>query len=146
MIPTRAKNGKRLRVEEWTNTETGEIKEFAVISKEGQDRNWWKLWITDFMVILGAVGNKKIVVLTYILENISPYDNSFSSTIREIAKNTKCSSKTVQTVLNLLCNDLEFLVKKRVAHYMVNPKILAKGNHTKRVGLMVEYQQHMNKS
>lgn len=135
---------KRVRLEAWTNNETGEVKEFAVISKEGQDKNWWKLWISDFMAILGAIGNKKIVVLTYILNNISPYDNTFSRTIREIVKDTNTSSKTVQAVLNILCNELGFLVRKRVAHYMVNPEIIAKGSHSKRVGLMVEYKQYVN--
>ena len=136
-------NSSRIRVEEWSNTETGEIKQFAVISKEGQDKNWWKLWITDFMTIIGAIGNKKILVLTYILNNISPYDNTFSRTIREIATETKTSKTTVQIVLNILCSDLGFLVKKRVAQYMVNPEILAKGSHSKRVGLMIEYKQYI---
>ena len=133
---------KHIRTEKWVNIETGEEKDFSVISKTGQDTNWWKLWLTDFMLILGVIGNSKVTVLIYILDNISPYDNTFSRTIREIAKETKTSTKTVQAVINILCEDAKFLVRKHNSFYMVNPKIIAKGSHNKRVGLMVEYNKN----
>jgi len=142
--PIKKKLIQPIRVEDWTNNDTGETKSFTVIPKETNesvDVNWWKVWLPDLLVIMGAIGNKKIKVLKYILDNISPYDNSFGGTIREIAENTKTSKGTVQRVLDILTDEVDFLVKVRVGYYQINPNILAKGKNKKRMGLMIEYEK-----
>lgn len=131
-----------VRYEEWTNVNTGETKPFAVINKEiNGDTNWWKLWVTDLLATLGLIGNVKIKVLMYIMDNINPYDNTFGGTIREIAEGSKTSNTTVQRVLKILIDEANFLVKVRTGTYQINPNVLAKGSHKKRVGLMVQYDK-----
>jgi len=133
-------------IEEWINKETGEVKEFAVVEKKVTgDTNWWKLWISDLLGALGLIGNVKMKVLMYIMENINPYDNTFGGTIREIADACEASPTTVQKVLHVLINDANFLVKIRAATYQVNPDIMAKGSHKKRIGLMVKYNKAKDK-
>jgi len=139
----KAQKTKTLATETWVNQKTGEVKQFTVVEKGtgGTDRNWWKLWVTDLLSTLGLIGNTKIKVLMHILDNINPYDNIFSGTVREIAKESKTSPATVQRVLNILTNEADFLVKVRVAQYQVNPNIIAKGTSNKRRGLMVKYEK-----
>jgi len=137
---TKRKKEEIVRFEEWTNVETGETKPFAVVNKETTgDTNWWKLWVTDLLATLGLIGNVKIKVLMYIMDNINPYDNTFGGTIREIAKGSNTSPTTVQRVLKILIEEANFLVKVRTGTYQINPNIIAKGSHKKRVGLMVKY-------
>jgi len=115
----KSKKTRALRTETWRNEETGETKQ---------------------------IGNTKIKVLMYILDNISPYDNTFCGTVREIAKESETSTATVQRVLNILTNEADFLVKIRVAQYQVNPNIIAKGGSNKRLGLMVHYEKNKSKT
>lgn len=129
--------------EEWMNIETGEIKTFSIATREITDKNFYKVWLSDFISVYKIIGNKKVDVLSYILENINPSDNSFSRTIREIAEATKSSSRTVQDVINTLI-EIDFLRRKRVAFYIINPEILVQGSYKKRVGLMIDYKEIEN--
>jgi len=137
------KQGKpEVRHEVWINKDTGEERDFVVSEKNVyKDVNFWKIWLPDLLRIMGYVGNKKIIVLTYVLDNISPYDNTFVGTVREIAEKTKSSPTTVQKVLNVLIKDSLFLVRIRTGQYIVNPDVLTKGSHTKRMGLLVKYNK-----
>ncbi len=76
---------KRIKYIEKTNTligtkrkelidkETGEIIEVDQITKKvyGQ-KNFWKLYLSDFLPVLGIVENKQVDILIYILENTHP--------------------------------------------------------------------------
>ena len=90
----------RLEYSEKTNTligtkrkelidkETGEIIEVDQITKKvyGQ-KNFWKLYLGDFLPVLGIVENKQVDILIYILENTHPSTNMFVGTYKTIQKN-----------------------------------------------------------
>lgn len=130
--------------EVWINEASGEKKEFTVVTKEIVDTEFYKVWLYDLINVLDILGSKKIKILTHILENINPYDNTFGGTIREIAKDTASSTKTVQEVINVLL-EVNFFSKVRIATYRVNPSVILKGSHKKRLGLMINYQSERNK-
>ena len=68
--------------------ETGEIIEVDQITKKvyGQ-KNFWKLYLGDFLPVLGIVESKQVDILIYILENTQPSTNMFVGTYKTIQKN-----------------------------------------------------------
>lgn len=95
---------KRIEYIEKTNTligtkrkelidkETGEIIEVDQITKKvyGQ-KNFWKLYLSDFLHVLGGIENKQVAILKYILDNTHPSTNLFIGTYKTIQKNTHTS-------------------------------------------------------
>ena len=116
----------RLEYSEKTNTligtkrkelidkETGEIIEVDQITKKvyGQ-KNFWKLYLGDFLPVLGIVENKQVDILIYILENTHPSTNLFVGTYKTIQKNTHTSETTIAKVMKKLQKQ-EFLKKIQI--------------------------------
>ncbi|WP_394772061.1 replication/maintenance protein RepL [Mucilaginibacter sp.] len=130
--------GETVAYEEWVNKNTGEVRTFAVVSKETGDHSFHKVWLEDLARILGLLGGAKIEVFTYILKNINPYSNEFGGTVREIAEKTGIDANTVQKTIKVL-RENDFLKKVRTGTYLVNSKMLVQGSHSKRVGILVKY-------
>ena len=76
------------RRKELIDKETGEIIEVDQITKKvyGQ-KNFWKLYLGDFLPVLGIVERKQVDILIYILENTQPSTNMFVGTYKTIQKN-----------------------------------------------------------
>jgi len=128
-----------VRYETWVNPDTGESREFAVVDKPySTDYNFHKVWLEDLAKVLDILGGKKFTVFSLILKKISPYDNQVGFTVRELAEQSGSSTATVQDVVTKLVT-ANFMRKVRTATYKVNPKMLVKGSHNKRVGMMLKY-------
>jgi DNA-binding transcriptional regulator YhcF (GntR family) len=90
---------------------------------------------------MAELGGAKITVFSHIVKNINPISNEFGGTNREIAEDTGVSLSIVnQTIQDLI--RMGFMNKKRVACYVINPNILLKGTHGKRMGLLRIYQSN----
>jgi len=123
----------------YLDQETGEIVTAEVIIKNiEQDNNFFKVWLMDMLGILSIVGNKKIQVIDFILQNIRREDNTISLTYREVAKKTGISLGIVTETFKIL-QETNFLKKIRNGLYMINPDILVKGRTGKRVNLLIQY-------
>ena len=96
---------------ELIDKETGEIIEVDQITKKvyGQ-KNFWKLYLSDFLPVLGIVENKQVDILIYILENTQPSNNMFIGTYKTIRENTKASETTIAKVMKKL-QEQKFLKK-----------------------------------
>ena len=72
---------------ELIDKETGEIIEVDQITKKvyGQ-KNFWKLYLSDFLHVLGDIENKQVAILKYILDNTHPSTNLFISLIKQYRK------------------------------------------------------------
>lgn len=133
-----------IRYETWINSETGEQREFAVVDKPYQsDFNFHKVWLSDLAKVMGILGGAKIQAFSWILGEINPYSNEVGFTIQEIMEKTKVSRGTVLETIRLLI-EADFMRKIRPCQYKVNPKMLVKGSHNKRVGIMLKYDDLNN--
>jgi DNA-binding transcriptional regulator YhcF (GntR family) len=113
----------------------------ALVNKSiSQYANWHRVWLNDLATIVGLLGEGKAKVLEYILKETNRETNTFNRTVREIAEETKASTRTVQKVLTVLL-DGDFMRKQRVASYLVNPTILSYGNDKKVGYLMIQYSE-----
>lgn len=117
---------------ELIDKETGEIIEVDQITKKvyGQ-KNFWKLYLSDFLPVLGIVENKQVDILIYILENAHPSTNMFIGTYKTIRENTKASETTIAKVMKKL-QEQKFLKKIQNGLWQVSPNILMKGNENKK--------------
>ena len=111
---------------ELIDKETGEVIEVDQITKKvyGQ-KNFWKLYLSDFLPVLGIVESKQVDILIYILENTHP------STNKTIRKNTKASETTIAKVIKKL-QEQKFLKKIQNGLWQVSPNIMMKENENKR--------------
>ena len=117
---------------ELIDKETGEIIEVDKITKKvyGQ-KNFWKLYLSDFLPVLGIVENKQVDILIYILENTQPSNNMFIGTYKTIRENTKASETTIEKVMKKL-QEQKFLKKIQNGLWQVSPNIMMKGNENKK--------------
>ena len=117
---------------ELIDKETGEVIEVDQITKKvyGQ-KNFWKLYLSDFLPVLGIVESKQVDILIYILENTHPSTNMYIGTYKTIRKNTKASETTIAKVIKKL-QEQKFLKKIQNGLWQVSPNIMMKENENKR--------------
>lgn len=117
---------------ELIDKETGEIIEVDQITKKvyGQ-KNFWKLYLSDFLPVLGIMENKQVDILIYILENTQSSTNMFIGTYKTIQKNTNASETTIAKVMKKL-QEQKFLKKIQNGLWQVSPNIMMKGNENKK--------------
>lgn len=120
------------------NTSTGEVCD-VYIEKEVSSQNFWKIWLSDILTVLGIISNsKQLDVVLFIMENMKQSDNSFVGTHESIAKRSGVSKRTVATTMKKLL-ETGFLKRVQNGLYSVNAKYIVKGNENKR-RMIIDYQ------
>ena len=124
--------------------ETGEVIEVDQITKRalGQ-KQFWKLYLVDFLQVLGVLDSKQVDVLIYILENTKSSDNTYIGTYRKTAEGSGVSLDTATKVMRKLQeqkdgNGKPFLSRVQNGVYQVNPLIMMKGSEHKK-NLLLNY-------
>ncbi len=124
--------------------ETGEVIEVDQITKRalGQ-KQFWKLYLIDFLQVLGVLDSKQVDVLIYILENTKSSDNTYIGTYRKTAEGSGVSLDTATKVMRKLQeqkdgNGKPFLYRVQNGVYQVNPLIMMKGSEHKK-NLLLNY-------
>src|SRR5699024_12439631 len=86
--------GKKPKV--YVDEETGEkIRAEQITKRAYGQKHFWKVYLADFLQILGLAESKQIEVLIYILENTEQANNTFVGTYKKIAKEAKVSEPTI---------------------------------------------------
>ena len=140
-------NKKRLETQielgerrELLDQETGEIIVVDQISKRiyGQ-KNFWKMYLMDFMSVLGIIDSKQLDIFIYIAENTNPSTNTFIGTYKKISKDVNVSQPTISTIMKKLQAN-NFIKKIQNGVWFVNPNIIMKGNDHKRQILLSYFE------
>lgn len=120
--------------------DTGEVIEVDQITKRalGQ-KQFWKIYLMDFLQVLGGFEYKQLDVLIYILEHTDASTNTFIGTYRKIAEKINVSIDTVKRTINLLLTK-KFLKKIQTGVYQVSPTIMMKGNDHKKQLLLSYFE------
>lgn len=124
--------------------DTGEVMEVDQITKRalGQ-KQFWKIYLMDFLQVLGGFEYKQLDVLIYILEHTEASNNTFLGTYRNIAEKVGVSYDTVSRTITLLLNK-GFLKKVQTGVYQVSPTIMMKGSEHKKQLLLNYYNDEPN--
>ena len=131
----------------YIDEETGELIEVDQITKRtfGQ-KQFWKLYLIDFLQVLGVLDSKQVDVLIYILENTKASDNTYIGTYRKVAKGAGVSLDTATKVMRKLQNQIDgngvpFLKRLQNGVYQVSPLIMMKGSEHKKSLLLNYYDK-----
>lgn len=118
--------------------DTGEVIEVDQITKRalGQ-KQFWKIYLMDFLQVLGGFEYKQLDVLIYILEHTETANNTFIGTYRSLEKSVGVSYDTVRRTITLL-QGKGFLKKVSNGVYQVSPTIMMKGSEHKK-SLLLNY-------
>lgn len=101
-------------------------------------KQFWKVYLMDFLTVLGIIDNKQLDIFIYIVEHTEPSTNTFIGTYDTIGKEVGVSRQTIAKIMKKLQQN-NFITKKQNGVWIVNPNILMKGNDTKRQILLSYY-------
>lgn len=124
--------------------DTGERYEVDQITKRalGQ-KQFWKIYLIDFLQVLGVLDSKQVDVLIYILENTEASNNTYIGTYRKTAEGSGVSLDTATKVMKKL-QDNKFITKIQNGVYQVSPNIMMKGSEYKK-SLLLNYYDDSKK-
>ncbi|HEB2435812.1 replication protein [Bacillus cereus] len=126
---------------ELIDAETGEVIHVDQITKRVYGtKNFWKMYLMDFLTVLGIIDNKQLDIFIYIAENTNQSNNLFIGTYKQIAEDVGVSEPTIAKLMKKLQQN-NFIKKKQNGVYIVNPNIMMKGNDTKRQILLSYYEE-----
>ena len=125
------------------DTLTGEIIECQTVDEFerpiGRKDHFMITYLAEIISLIDALGNQKMKVVKYILQNMSKNENMLAITTEKLADKSGVSKKTVIETLKIL--DSAGIIQRRTGVIMVSPKLMnnktAKGEAT----LMVKYHQ-----
>lgn len=125
--------------DEWVNTRTGEtIKANQIIKKT--DRNGFMItYLSAIINLIETLGNRKMQVVKYILENMDKSTNTLILTNRELAKKANVSLDTVSKTLIILKKAK--IITSRTGAIMINPELVHRGNSSKEQYLLTKFQE-----
>lgn len=126
--------------------DTGEVTIVDQITKRAYgQKQFWKVYLMDFLTVLGVLDSKQVDVLIYILENTEPANNTFIGSQRDIA--TKCNV-SLDTVSRIMCKlqKANFIKQIKRSVYQVSATIMMKGTEHKKQLLINYYDDTENQS
>lgn len=128
-------------IETWVNPNTGEAREFQTVEKKyyGQAQ-FWKMYLMDFLSVLGIVESKQLDVICYIMENTQPSNNIFIGTLTKISEGAGVSRATANTAVQKLLG-ANFMSRIQSGVYQINPAVMVKGSEQKKRSLVIEYNE-----
>ena len=126
------------RIDIDTGEATGEIIDVDVVVKEIPRTGFSITYLSTIVSLIENVGNKKMQVVKYILQNMNP-QNMLIETVREIAERSGCSKQTVNQTLQLL--EGAGIIARKTGCIMLTPKLIHKGNAQKERFLMMKFNE-----
>lgn len=136
---TTKKNQTVIGKQEYINPETGELELFNVVSQKSGDFNFEKIWIGHLLEALNVLGNKKVLVLQWMLKN-KDNKNQIIGTHRGIAEDCKVSLPVVTETFKLLM-EINAIKKVQNGVYLLNPEIVFKGSGEQRMNILLRYEK-----
>lgn len=122
----------------YIDRETGEEQIFNVVDIQDVDSNFDKIWLAHILSAIDEIGNAKIKILNYILENRERGNNTLIVTTRELAQATDTSLDTVSKTLKSL--EKNNIIKRKVGSIMLCPNAIFKGKHIHRMNILYQYR------
>ncbi len=101
---------------------------------------FWKVYLMDFLQVLGVLDSKQIDILIYVLENTEQANNTFIGTYAKIQQAVGVAPATVAKVMTRL-QEKGFLRKVQNGVWQVSEQIMMKGSEHKRQLLINYYNE-----
>lgn len=125
---------------ELMDLETGEkILVDQITKRVYGSKQFWKVYLMDFLTVLGIIDSKQLDIFIYIAENTDQQKNLFIGTYDKIAADVGVSRQTIAKLMRKL-QDKKFIKRVQAGVWFVNPNILMKGDERKRQILLSYYE------
>ncbi len=125
--------------DEWINLRTGEVITANQIIKK-TDRNGFMIaYLSAIINLIESLGNRKMQVVKYILDNMDKSTNTLLITNRELAKKSNVSLDTISKTLAILKKAK--IITTRTGAIMISPELVHKGNKSKEQYLLTKFQE-----
>lgn len=126
-------------IKRYQDLDTGEIIEATEIVKKVGRQGFMITYLSAIINLIEVLGNKKMQVVKYILNNMEKSNNTLIITTRELATKSKVGENTVIDTLKLL--DEAGIIKRRTGAIMVNSNLIHRGNENKEQTLVARFQE-----
>ena len=123
----------------WQNLETGEIIDAVEITKTVSRHGFMITYLSAIINLIEVLGNKKMQIVKYILENMEKSNNTLVITTRELGQKAKVGHNTVIDTLKIL--EDAGIIKRRIGSLMVNSRLIHRGNQRKEQALIARFQE-----
>jgi len=125
--------------DEWINKRTGEVITANQIVKKTGRNGFMITYLSAMINLIDRLGNKKMQVVKYILENMEKSNNTLLTTTRELSEKSKVSRQVVIDTLKIL-EDAE-IITRRTGAIMIHPELMHKGSESKEKFLLARFEE-----
>jgi hypothetical protein len=122
---------------------SGELKTVQHYEVKDVDINWNKVWLGHMLDVLDMVGNKKMQVLSWLLENRDLKTNEIVATQQEIIDELNFSKQTISDTFKALQSQ-KVIIKIRNGKYQLSPDFIWKGDSDNRMDILLTYKKEIN--
>lgn len=129
----------KVGMKEVIDVETGIVSKVNAMEIKQVDFNWNKIWLGHLLDVLDVIGNKKIAIMNWLLENRDPKNNQIVTTQKIISNEMNVSIQTVSDTFKAL-QDANALQKIRNGLYILNPDIIWVGGNENRMDILLTYK------
>jgi predicted transcriptional regulator len=140
--------GKKVKivgVKKYIDPETGEEVIATVEVVNGNRKYGWEaIWLSTLLETLEVITNKGFKVVKFLLSERIRNENLVVATIRQIAKATGLSEKTVRIIIKKLL-DANFITRVQKGVYRVNPAVIWRGNEANRQAILIKFGNEKGK-
>jgi biotin operon repressor len=133
------------KIRSLVDVETGEQIDVQQIVKRiyGQ-KMFWKVYLMDFLQILGVLDSKQVDVFIYILRNTEASNNTFIGSQKKIAEKAGVSLDTVSKIMRKL-QKVGFIKQIQRGVYQISADIMLRGSDYKKQLLLSYYDEEQEK-
>lgn len=132
-----------LRVDEEGKPVDAEVKKMDVVIKEVPRVGFAITYLSSIVQMIDAIGNKKMTVVKYILQNMDS-NNKLNETTTEIAEHCSVSRMTVSDTLKML--ESAGIIARKTGLIMLSPRLVHKGNAQRERYLLTKFKEINEKS
>lgn len=126
-------------VSRWKNLDTGEVIEANDVVKKTGRNGFMITYLTAIIQLIDNLGNKKMQVVKYILENMEKSTNTLIITTPELAVKSKVSRQTVSDTLKIL--EKAQIITRKTGAIMIHPQLIHRGSQGKEKYLLARFQE-----
>lgn len=123
----------------WQNLETGEVIETDEVVKKTPRNGFMITYLTAIVQLIDTLGNKKMQVVKYILNNMDKSTNTLIITTTELAEKSKVSRQVVSDTLKLL--EQAQIIARRTGAIMIHSSLIHRGTESKEKYLLTRFEE-----
>lgn len=131
-----------------TNPETGEVEQYdnMLVRHVVGDFDYNKVFLFNLLEGLGVIGGAKFQAAMWVLQH-KDENNYVVVTAEELGKACKISAKSAYRTLKMLIKS-NFLSRPKGTRglYQINPEMIFKGSHNKRMSVLTVYEKNREPS